>query len=161
MNSLPLLLILLLSACSLTAPRTTGTYITSAPSGANVLVVHSGEIYDEIYSYPQKYSYQGKIVSIQGQTPLDLQVPKGAETEVIVEMSGYKPVEFNVNSKMAAVYYDGENKACLADKYWSWSWGGFIDKGIKIFRPKIYDERCTQTRHNYHIKLDLETSSEL
>jgi|GEM_PF-4415815 len=149
-----ILLILLISACSLTAPRTTGTYITSEPSGATVLVVHSEGIYDEIYQYSQKYSYQGKIVSIQGQTPLDLQVPKGAETEVIVEISGYKPVEFNVNSKMAAVYYDGENKACLADKYWSWSWGGFIDKGIKIFRPKIYDERCTQTRHNYHIKLE-------
>jgi hypothetical protein len=150
----PLILLLLISACSLTAPRTTGTYITSEPSGATVLVVHSGEIYDEIYQYSQKYSYQGKIVSIQGQTPMDLQVPKGAKTQVIVEMNGYKPVEFNVNSKMAAVYYDGKNKACLMDKYWSWALFGIVDKGIRIFRPKIYDEHCTQTRHNYHIKLD-------
>ena len=150
----PLLLLLLISACSLTAPRTTGTYITSNPSGANVLVVHSAKIYDTVYINSPKYSYDGKIVSLQGQTPLNLFVPKGADTEVIIIMDGFKPVEFNINSKMAAVYYDGENNACLLDKYWSWSWGGFIDKAIKIFRPKIYDEHCTQTRHNYHVKLD-------
>lgn len=148
---------LFFASCSLTAPRTTTTYVTSNPSGASVFIVHSKKIYDKIYPDAQMFEIEGKKVSLQGQTPLNLSVPKGAETEVIIGMEGYKPVEFEVNSKMPAVYYEGNNTACLLDKYWSWSWGGFVHKAIKIFRPSIYKEHCTQTRHNFHIRLDPES----
>ncbi len=150
----PLILLLLISACSLNAPRMTSTEVTSEPSGANVLVVHSEGFYDKVYGYPQKYDYDGRIVSIQGQTPLKLEVPKGSKTQVIVEMGGYTPEEFIVQANMPVGYYDGQNKECLRDKYWSWAWGGFVDKAIRIFRPSIYKEHCTESRYNYHLKLE-------
>ena len=155
MKPLPFLLIAILSACSLKEPRTSGTYISSTPNGANILIVHSEEFYDKIYQYPQKYNYEGKIVSIYGTTPLMVEVPKGSTTQIILEMNGYKPVEFDVNVKMTASYYNGKNQGCVMDKYWSWLWSfGILHKSIKFFAPSIYKNHCTQARHNYHIKLD-------
>ena len=148
---------LVLCACVPTmGTRLDKTNVTSVPPGAEICVVHDGNIYDVLYEdYYQTTGEGGKVVSFIGVTPLKVAVPKGAKTKIVAKKAGYKPTTFTIQSKKEASYFEGRNKECLADKYYIYAtpfmvWDEFI---MKYVYKGIKEEYCTEIRHSYHVNL--------
>lgn len=145
------------SCVMLSGKRTAVTNISSDPQGAAVYAVHDSHIHDLTYEdKPKSKNKDGKTISFQGFTPLAVVAPKGMNTKMIVYKEGYKPTEFYVRGKREAVYYDGQNKECARDRYWSWLWSaGIVDEIINGYLLKdIKTNYCKDIRHSYHIYLE-------